>query len=299
MTRNGQIEPVSYMTHAMDLIRDYALYWPDKAETDFRTRYLKASGSVTDANELHNLVNRALNELNDGHSRLITPTSNPGRAPKRPEGKLDNGVAVLSVPACILPSQVDAQTYANDLARQIGNLARSEPLGWVIDLRSNFGGNMWPMLAGLYPLTGPGVVGAFIDREGRRQAWMLSWGSAFLGDQIRCSIKAELALHQQNGRIAVLTDTRTASSGEAIATAFRGWSRARSFGNLTAGLSTANSSFEMPDGCTLAITSGVFMDRKGNAYGGPLTPDELVDWLPGSAVDHVMEEANAWLRTQA
>ena len=286
------------MTLAMDLIRDYALNWPDKAETDFRARYLKASGSVTDANELHSLVNRALKELHDGHSRLVTPTLNPGRAPKRPEGKLDNGVAVLSVPACILPSQIDAQTYANDLAGEIGNLALSQPLGWVIDLRGNFGGNMWPMLAGLYPLTGSGLVGAFIDREGRRQAWMLSWGSAFLGDQVRCAIKAELTWHQQNGRIAVLTDTNTASSGEAIATAFRGWSRARSFGDFTAGLSTSNSSFDMPDGCTLSLTSGVFMDRKGFTYGGPLAPDELVDSLPDSG-DHVVEKANAWLKAQA
>ena len=40
------------------------------------------------------------------------------------------------------------------------------------------------------------------------------------------------------------------------------------------------------------------MDRQGVAYCGALTPDELVDWLPGARPDIVMEKANAWLKAQ-
>ena len=119
------------------------------------------------------------------------------RLPKQPEAKLVDGVAILGIPPCIFPNQREAQTYANSLAEQIINLARSKPLGWVIDLRGNFGGNMWPMLAGLYPLMVPGTVGAFIDREGHRQDWPLSWGSASVGDHVRCNIRSELVWHSK------------------------------------------------------------------------------------------------------
>ncbi|WP_425283791.1 S41 family peptidase [Devosia soli] len=202
---------------------------------------------------------------------------------------------MVTVPACILSSQSEAEAFANTIAEHIQNLARSKPTGWIIDLRQNFGGNMWPMLAGLYPLLGPGMVGAFIDREGRRQNWILSWGAASVGDQVRCAIKAEATAHQQSGRIAVLTDRTTASSGEAIATAFRCWPRSRSFGDCTAGASTSNSSFQMPDGCILALTTGVFMDRGGGTYGGPLIPDERVDPQRG---DDTVERASAWIMYQ-
>jgi len=37
---------------------------------------------------------------------------------------------------------------------------RDDLIGWIVDLRGNGGGNMWPMLAGVGPVLGEGVVGS-------------------------------------------------------------------------------------------------------------------------------------------
>lgn len=75
------------------------------------------------------------------------------------------------------------------------------------------------------------------------------------------------------GPVAVLTDERTASSGEAVAVAFRGMPAARSYKAATHGFSTGNEVVRLPDGALLVITTCRFADRAGQLYGGPLIPD--------------------------
>ena len=53
-----------------------------------------------------------------------------------------------------------ADEWAASAQRAIAEVA-PEVCGWIVDLRSNTGGNMWPMLAALGPLLDGGLVGAF------------------------------------------------------------------------------------------------------------------------------------------
>lgn len=76
--------------------------------------------------------------------------------------------------------------------------------------------------------------------------------------------------------VAVLTGPRTASSGEAVAIAFRGRPDTRSFGLPTAGLSTANGTFPLPDGSMLLLTAAVDADRTGRKYRDKVDPDETI-----------------------
>jgi len=46
--------------------------------------------------------------------------------------------------------------FETGLQKIIGDLDRSHPAGWIVDLRGNVGGNMWPMLAGIGPVLGEG-----------------------------------------------------------------------------------------------------------------------------------------------
>ena len=100
---------------------------------------------------------------------------------------------------------------------------------------------------------------------------------------------------------AVLTDGATASSGEAIAVAFRGRVGARSFGEATWGVSTANARFFLPDNAAIFLTVSTMADRLGTLYGGTLVPDEVV---PGGtktgdvATDAVLAAAVTWLEGQ-
>jgi C-terminal processing protease CtpA/Prc len=86
---------------------------------------------------------------------------------------------------------------------------------------------------------------------------------------------------------------RTASSGEVVAIAFRGRDRERSFGEPTAGLSTANRTFLLPDGAMLVLTTAIDVDRAGHRYGEKVDPDENVRQVGNR--DLVLEAATTWL----
>jgi C-terminal processing protease CtpA/Prc len=157
-----------------------------------------------------------------------------------------HGHGVLVLPSC--PGDLrSVRAYAAAGGRALRQYESAA--GWVVDLRGNSGGSMWPMLAVALPLLGgDGVIGAFVTRDGART----------------------LSL---SGPVAVLTDARTASSAEAVAVAFRGVPGARSYGAATRGFSTGNQTVRLPDGALLVITSCRFADRSGGAHGGPLPPD--------------------------
>lgn len=168
-------------------------------------------------------------------------------------------------------------------ARMLQSWLRSEdqrPLcGWIVDLRQNGGGNMWPMLAGIAPLLSTDlkhreVIGAFV-RGAEHQTWSIESGQVLLGDRspVRLDSPAYVLRHPAPP-IAVLFGPRTASSGEALALALRGRPATRSFGQKTAGYSTANVPTPLPDGSRLLLTVSVSVDRNLKGDGGKLTPDE-------------------------
>lgn len=89
--------------------------------------------------------------------------------------------------------------------------------------------------------------------------------------------------------MAILTDRATASSGEAIAIAFKGRANTRSFGKATCGLSTANVTNRLSDGALLNLAQLMMADRFKQAYGSSVPVDEVV------SAEKVMAEATSWL----
>ncbi len=51
--------------------------------------------------------------------------------------------------------------FASLLQREIKELDQNEIDNWIIDLRGNTGGNMYPMYLGLSPILGEGIGGYF------------------------------------------------------------------------------------------------------------------------------------------
>jgi C-terminal processing protease CtpA/Prc len=93
--------------------------------------------------------------------------------------------------------------------------------------------------------------------------------------------------------VAVLTGPRTASSGEATVLAFRGRAQTRSFGQPTAGVSTANVVRRLVDGSALVLTTSVMRDRNGHGDGRKIAPDQAT---VGDAT--TVAAAEAWLLAQ-
>jgi len=169
--------------------------------------------------------------------------------------------------------------------------------GWVVDLRGNSGGNMWPMLLGMGPLLGDAKgadpVGMFLLAD-KRQLWAYREGAVWLDSKsVVGSRHTQYTLRNPGAPVAVLMGPRTASSGEASVLAFRGRPASRSFGQPTSGYSTANIPQRLPDGSLLLLTTSVIADRNGVGDGNRLQPDVIV-----AEGQDATTAAQAWLLAQ-
>jgi C-terminal processing protease CtpA/Prc len=132
------------------------------------------------------------------------------------------------------------------------------------------------MVAGVGPVLGEATLGYFIGPTGGLSNWEYRDGASWLNGGTVVRLPATYRLVRENPRVAVLTDNNVASSGEAVAVAFRKRPDTRTFGEATCGLSTANQPYTMPDGAILNLTTAVMADRTRESYGSSLPPDEVI-----------------------
>ena len=97
---------------------------------------------------------------------------------------------------------------------------RDHLAGWIVDLRHNRGGNMWPMVAGLGPLLGEGRAGAFVDPDGGATWWgYQDNASIYNGDRL-VTVASPYRLRKAHPRVAV-SSARSPSHANAARTAVR------------------------------------------------------------------------------
>lgn len=242
---------------------------------------------------------------NDGSSQASAAADAPVHSiPTVPEGRLlDDGVAYLVVPGCLAPDVDGLRAYAKAAALELARLGRQSPRGWLIDLRLNGGGNLWPMLLGLRPLLPEGPLMTMVkDGQvqsrfgvGEASAW-IDWGS---GAEVQLDWGADGApqtMARHTGRIALLTGPWTMSSGEALAICLLNGASSRSFGEPTAGLTTVTNQYRLSDGSMLTLPVARMGDRDGRPETGALAPMQAApfgDW-PEPA-DGAALAARAWL----
>lgn len=172
----------------------------------------------------------------------------------------------------------------------MASLRKAGACRYVVDLRGNNGGNMWPMLNGVAPLLGAPPFGFFEPGSDPGEVWTLAHGEVQAVDADIDRIPAN-SQKKASPPVAVLVDGGTSSSGEFAAMAFEGRSGARIFGQPTAGFVTANDVFPLPDGAEMAVTVSGSQDRLHRKYRDRIVPDEAT--ARGAATDAA---AQAWLR---
>ncbi len=239
-------------------------------------------------------IRQLLAALGDGHSLFIPPSEarqagTSGAAKTAPVVQLlDGGVGYILLPGFVGQGREAGRAFSQSIVAAMAGIAPAAAGGWVVDLRRNAGGNMWPMMAAMRPLLDAGSTGGIRDRRGVFREWR----------DARPEYDAGPALDLGDARVAVLLGADTASSGEAIAVAFHGRPHARSFGQPTFGQSTSNATYALPDGSRIAVTTAVDVDRNGVAFGGKLQPDEPVAPDDGGD-DRALAAAMAWLAGDA
>lgn len=266
--------------------------------TDFRGQVFQQAQGAQTIRDLFPAISLALALLDDHHSFYQAAGGGGLGNPRAPRCSA-SPVTVPLVPSDIGYVRVEEfsstvpgadREFADAIQAQIRSRDAANLAGWIVDVRSNRGGNMWPMVAGVGAVLGEGVAGHFVPPSGAPTPWSYRAGAALNGTTEIVRTSQPYVLLAAAPRVAVLTDNFVASSGEAVVVSFRARTNTRSFGAATCGQSTANSGFRLSDGATLQLSTSLMADRNGIPYGGPIAPDE-----PLNDAD-VVPRAIAWLR---
>jgi C-terminal processing protease CtpA/Prc len=301
-----------YLRQALDLIDEHAVTRADLDWPAYRGAVMAhARGAVTTA-DAHLAVQYALSRLSDGHSYFMSPrqmanlergpvgNARSGREPRAPRAELLFGaIGYIRLPGFAGGEHMDRVVFAEELQSIIGKLESAGADRWILDLRDNQGGNLWPMLAGLGPLLGDGEAGASLRPDGERRRIWYEDGKVGLGDYVQLRVRGEPYRLQYSGApVAVLQDDETASAAEIVAAAFAARPQTRSFGSATRGATTATRTFPLMDGAALMLAVASTVDRNGRVLNGPIAPDEIVadaEREQDLGSQWIIEAARQWL----
>ncbi len=210
------------------------------------------------------------------------------------------GVVQLAVPPVHYgPESVPGKSFINQSNESIQSHTGQGACGWIVDLRSTTGGNMWTMLGALAPLLRAPTLGSFVDASGNTATWQFAPDAISVqtpdSANTRVAIDAPFTINE-TARIAVLYSGDTSSSGEATAIAFQGAPNTRTFGTPTGGYTTANTPIPVGSGAALVLPTSRMADRNGREIEGSLKPDVLIDDDAGSAIQQdILSQATNWV----
>jgi len=274
----------TYLTQLIDIMQANSINrktidWPA-----FRQTVVGVDSNEQTIVDLYPKIRAALAMLSDHHSFYQGPDSININSPPLPGACRDPTPSAVQVPADIGYVKVGSfsgtgaveTAFAQSIQDAVRAADRDDLAGWIVDLRNNRGGNMWPMVAGLGPILGDGRAGAFVDPDGGTTWWGYQDAASIYNGEPLVSVTRPYRVLRANPRVAVLTDCGVASSGEAVAIGFRARRNARSFGTATYGLSTANDEFPLTGGGTLFLCVSTMADRTGVTYGRAVVPDEVI-----------------------
>lgn len=269
-------EAKAYFDHALGLLRTQHINSPRADWPAIETEARAAMAQAQTTQDTHAAIRLVIERLGERHSFLALPrpsaaasttqpgAASPAEAPMPAARLLDGGIGLVTLPA--LGFMTDAAELGNryraTLRQGLEQIDDGARCGWIVDLRGNGGGNMWPMLQGLDPLLGAGPFGRFLEAKGDTR-WRRVAGGVFPVPGDIEETGPAFALQHADAPLAVLFGPRTGSSGEMVAIAFVGRKDVRTFGAPTAGLTTANVVTPLRDGAMLVITISKVGDRTG------------------------------------
>ena len=325
----NEISPTAerYIAEAVAVMRADALY---KQQLDFdqihETIREYAEGAQT-VEDTHAAIAKSLPLLNDHHSGFypittlreewgwssvdvesvkagIPPNIDADQLPSIlrtldfAEGKLlDDHIGYLSVPPFESMYRQTMLAFADSLQTLIRKMDEGGAIGWIIDLRDNYGGNAMPMIAGLGPLLDDDNSYYGIDETGtvRTQTFYRD-GYYDVEDerepQLLLAPSTTYKVRDPALPIAILTSSKTASSAEAIVAIFKGQPNVRIVGSRTNGLTTVNHFVFLSDNSVLNLTMAHYANRDKDLYIQGIDPDVFVPSEPVDETDDpVLEKA--------
>lgn len=196
----------------------------------------------------------------------------------------------------------DIPKWTQKLVDSLCRISPATAKGWIIDLRLNGGGNIWPMLTSLASLIGEGTVGGIKYIDGREDSRSFIEHSKPYGNNQFYSIPNQTCvLPTSDLPVAVLIGPATGSSGEGLLLAFKGRPNTVIIGEPSSGYVTSNSNWPLHKRVELFLATGYMKDRQGNYYTDSIQPDLFIKdgddfYQPGQ--DLKISKAKEWLKTR-
>lgn len=290
----GAPSPQRYAEIALDLMENG--YYASGPEWEAqRARVQAAADGAASIQELHGPLAAAVKVAGGKHSFFLDPakaarSSSTATAEfSEPTVTTVDSITTVTIPALGAVSDELQQRYADAAAVSILGAA-DRTCGWIVDLRGNTGGTMYPMLSGRTPLLPNGTAMTFRTRRGEDMPVTIFDDGAGMGGT---TISVGNVPKITGQPVAVLQDGDTVSSDEAVLTAFRGLDNVRSFGAESAGYTSANSVRPLYDGARLVLTESTYVDRDGvNLAEEPIAADHR------TSGDGAEVAAREWLRAR-
>ncbi|MGS0747360.1 S41 family peptidase [Halpernia sp. GG3] len=216
---------------------------------------------------------------------------------------LNKNIGYLRIPGNNDFGAKKMDSIANNIVDEINKTNSNKIKGWIIDLRVNTGGNMYPMIAGISDLIGDNEkLGGFVTSDNQSDGqWLLKNGNIYVdSNQVLDRKKLKKPIKKQLP-IAVLISGYTASSGEMTAISLIGRNKTKLFGEESAGYTTTNQGFKIDGNSGLNLAVGYVTDRTGKVYVENVKPDfEVIsgDDFDNLKYDKKIIESLKWLKKE-
>ncbi|MGC4100743.1 S41 family peptidase [Ferruginibacter sp.] len=303
---------------SISLLQQYALHskttnWQQVKQT----AYAKAANATT-WKELDSCISYLFAAVNDHHGWLaagdaefrwnIKPEQKFSEAIKNEIAKgnrivkkmLPGQVGYLRVPGMILDSS-QYNKKAQQLSDSLCALQQEGAQKFIIDLRLNAGGTMFPMIAGVSALLGNGTFIGSADASGNIQGMDDLHNGVFTGyDGGKATVQSNCTGVTANMPVAVLLSNLTGSAGECLAVAFKGRANTIFIGETTAGFTIGNNGhWIIANKAGIVIAESAITDRNKNIYYNNVAPDTIIwggDDFDDYLQDKKIQAALAWLK---
>lgn len=203
---------------------------------------------------------------------------------------INKNIAYLRIPGNNDFRSKKIDSIADDIVKHINAVNTKHIKGWIIDLRLNTGGNMYPILLGLKEFIGDNLVfGGFENTHNQPTGtWEVKEGKMII-DGVTLDRKTVLE-HTIKSDIpmVILTSCYTASAGEMTAIALIGRKNTTIIGEPTANYTTAVQGFLIDDQAGINLSTDYVVDRNHKIYKGNITPD--VEVLGGDQLEDLKND---------
>ncbi|MDE5518203.1 S41 family peptidase [Elizabethkingia meningoseptica] len=189
---------------------------------------------------------------------------------------IDKNIGYIRIPGNNDFAFKKVDSIANDITDHINNINSGKIKAWIIDLRVNTGGNMYPILLGLKEFIGTEstIFGGFRNSKGESSGkWEIKDGKMLIdGNELVRKVGLNNTI-KKDTPIVILTSCYTASAGEMTAIALIGRKNTFVVGEPTADYTTAVQGFSINADAGLNLSTDYVVDRNLKIYKSNIKPD--------------------------